>query len=126
MKVVPLLVFTAAVAAAPTGAYLGQVVQSFPSPDNNPNALAISPTCLYVLCERPSYIFRLNPANGSVISSYASPFPRPGIRIRRVFMDRDLCHNEQPDSEVPRGYGQYLFIVSGDTTRYVRRPRVRG
>ena len=77
MKVVPLLVFTAAVAASPAGAYLGQVVQSFPSPGENPLALAISPSCLYVLCEGPRHIFRLNPANGSVISSYASPFGLP-------------------------------------------------
>ena len=77
MKVASLLVFAAAVAAAPAGACLGQVVQSFPSPGHNPNALAMSPNCLYVLCEGPPYIFRLNPANGSVISSYASPFGFP-------------------------------------------------
>ncbi len=77
MKVLPLLISVLAAAAAPAGACIGQVVQSFPSPGINPNALAISPNCLYVLCEGPPYVFRLNPANGSVIGSFASPFGFP-------------------------------------------------
>jgi hypothetical protein len=72
-----LIVVATGFAVGPAGGYLGQVVQSFPSPGINPNALARGPGYLYVLCDGPPYIYRLDPANGSVISSYPSPFGFP-------------------------------------------------
>jgi hypothetical protein len=56
-------------------ANLGDIVGSFPSPGPYPRALATTGKYLYVFCYDPPYIiYRVNPQNGSVLSSYFSPF----------------------------------------------------
>ncbi|UCH78544.1 MAG: hypothetical protein JSU81_00940 [Candidatus Coatesbacteria bacterium] len=67
-----------AVAAAPAGAYLGEVVASFNTP-NLPGAVATSGDYLYVFCAGRfippfNYIYQFNAATGSRVRSYASPF----------------------------------------------------
>jgi hypothetical protein len=55
-------------------AVLGEVVNSFPAPDEKPRALARSPEYLFVYCYTwGDNIWRLNPATGSVVSSFQSP-----------------------------------------------------
>ena len=75
MKVVTLLVSALAFAAAPAGAYLGEVVASFPAPTRFPIALAASPEHVFVFS---SYwgvdkVYTLDPNTGSVIRSYGPP-----------------------------------------------------
>ena len=81
--------------AATAFAALGGVVASFPAPAPAPTALARSVDHLYVLCSAPFYIYKADPANGSVISSYAAPF---GAYTRGL----------------DYGYGGYLWLGSYD------------
>lgn len=62
------------VSAAAAFAALGRVVASFPAPAAAPTALARSVDHLYALCSTPAYVYKLDPANGSVLASYAAPF----------------------------------------------------
>ncbi|MEE9457693.1 MAG: hypothetical protein V3W11_11150 [bacterium] len=79
MKVVTLLVSALAFAAAPAGAYLGQIVASFNSPAYNPSALAASGDSVYLYCYgryMPPWftVFRLDSSSGSRLDSFQSPF----------------------------------------------------
>ena len=61
----------------PARGAFGDVVASFPAPAQVPSALAWDGRYLWVLCNTTpsvSTVFRLNPDNGSVISSFASPY----------------------------------------------------
>jgi hypothetical protein len=74
MKKVMLGLAVAAALGAPSARPdLGEVVQSFPAPYSYARALAASDKILYALCE--GRIYRLNSANGSVISSYNAYVP---------------------------------------------------
>jgi len=74
-----LLVVAASAAGAAYG-YLGEVVASFPAPTYDPVGLAVSANYVYVFCQNSPYnIYRLDPASGSVLASFVSPF---GVRTR--------------------------------------------
>ncbi len=78
MKVVLSLVSASLVAAAPGGAYLGQIVGSF-NTANLPGAVATSGDYVYVFCAGRfippfNYIYQYNAATGQTVRSYASPF----------------------------------------------------
>ncbi len=79
MKVVTLLVSALVGAAAPAGAYLGQIVASFNSPAYNPSALAASGDSVYLYCYgryMPPWftVFRLDSTTGHRLGSFQSPF----------------------------------------------------
>ena len=79
MKAVALLVSAVAFAAAPAGAYLGEVVASFRTPANLPGAVATSGNYIYVYCAGrylPPFhtIFQINATTGATVASFASPF----------------------------------------------------
>jgi len=78
MKVVTLFVSALVGAAAPAGAYLGEVVGSF-NTANLPGAVATSGDYIYVFCAGrylPPFntIFQLNATTGARVRSYVSPF----------------------------------------------------
>jgi hypothetical protein len=78
MKASWMLVLATAVAAVPAGAYLGEVVRSFNTP-NLPGAVATSGDYIYVFCAGRylppfNYIYQLNATTGGTVRSYASPF----------------------------------------------------
>jgi hypothetical protein len=62
------------ISAATAFAALGRVVSSFPAPAPAPAALARSTDHLYVFCSTPVYIYKVDPASGSVLASYPAPF----------------------------------------------------
>ncbi|NIT36938.1 MAG: hypothetical protein GTN49_10650 [candidate division Zixibacteria bacterium] len=79
MKVVSLFVSALVGAAAPAGAYLGQIVASFNSPAYNPSALAASGDSVYLYCYgryMPPWfhVFRLDSTTGRNLGSFQSPF----------------------------------------------------
>ncbi len=75
MGKVLLIYFILTITPASALAVLGEVVNSFPAPDEKPRALARSPESLFVYCYAwGDNIWRLNPTNGSVVSSFPSPF----------------------------------------------------
>lgn len=66
------LVLVVLVPLAAWGAF-GDIIASFPAPANSPMALAYTGGYLYCFCDTSPYrIYRMNPANGAVLSSFTS------------------------------------------------------
>jgi hypothetical protein len=102
-----------ALAAGAAFATTGDIVASFPAPQNYPIALAVSagsPQYLWVYCNTGPYrIWQLNAATGAVISSYASPW---------TSRTRGLSYSYGGGGGLPQG--EYLWV--GDfSTDYIYR-----
>jgi hypothetical protein len=106
MRVALRVIACAVVAAAAAYAYLGEVVSSFAAPAYYPTSIAANPNYLYVFCAGRflppyNYIYIVNAATGTRLSSYPSPF---GSSTRGLGYE----------------YGGYLWIGRSDTS-YVAR-----
>jgi hypothetical protein len=73
MRSIGFTILLVLVAAAAWGAF-GDVISSFAGPGATPLALAWDGQYLWCTTQTPDCTFRLNPANGSVISSYVTGF----------------------------------------------------
>jgi hypothetical protein len=87
-------------------AVLGEVVNSFPAPDEKPRAAARSPESLYVYCFTwGDYIWRLNPGTGSVLGSFPSPCG--------IFTD-GLSYSAENNLWVGSWYNNYVYRCNAD------------
>lgn len=67
------LIFFACLISNSVFAQIGQPVQSFPSPENRPTGLTWDGQNLWIADIGTNRIYKLNPANGTVISSISGP-----------------------------------------------------
>ena len=77
MKKVGFFIALSLAAATAWGAF-GDVLASFPAPGSTPLALAWDGQYLWCTTQSPYYTFRINPNNGSVVSSYPTGFGASG------------------------------------------------
>ncbi|MGD8719297.1 MAG: hypothetical protein PVH29_10800 [Candidatus Zixiibacteriota bacterium] len=73
MKRIGLVVALSLVGAAAWGVF-GELIASFPGPGTNPSALAWDGEYLWCTTQTPDYTFRLDPGDGSIVSSYTTGF----------------------------------------------------
>jgi len=73
MRTAVLIIASSLAAATAWGAF-GDILASFPGPGTTPLALAWDGQYLWCTTQTPDYTFRINPNNGSVISSYTTGF----------------------------------------------------
>ncbi|MGD8719298.1 MAG: hypothetical protein PVH29_10805 [Candidatus Zixiibacteriota bacterium] len=73
MKYTAIIIGSLFIAVATWGAW-GDVIGSFPAPGGNPVSLTWDGQYLWCSTQHPEYTYRVNPDNGSVISSYATGF----------------------------------------------------